>query len=66
MGDGAVIFITDSIESGDQKSPVRGSRGPGVNWNITQSQAGKKSPYGLWGALGSRGAKETIEEQLNQ
>ena len=27
---------------------------------------GSPSPYGLWGALGTRGGKETIEEQLNQ
>jgi prepilin-type N-terminal cleavage/methylation domain-containing protein/prepilin-type processing-associated H-X9-DG protein len=56
MGDGAVIFITDSIEAGDQRAP-----------NISfYNKPGKKSPYGLWGAMGSRGAKETIEEQLNQ
>lgn len=62
MGDGAVIFITDSIEAGDQRSPTIGSRAPGdVKYRV-----GKKSPYGLWGSLGSRAAKETIEEQLNQ
>ncbi|MGB0761366.1 MAG: hypothetical protein ACPGPS_17610, partial [Rubripirellula sp.] len=27
---------------------------------------GSESPYGLWGALGTRASKETIEEQLNQ
>ena len=26
----------------------------------------QQSPYGLWGALGTRASKETIEEQLNQ
>ncbi len=56
MGDGAVIFITDSIEAGDQRAPTRS----------LNSKPGKPSPYGLWGAMGSRGAKETIEEQLNQ
>jgi prepilin-type N-terminal cleavage/methylation domain-containing protein/prepilin-type processing-associated H-X9-DG protein len=64
MGDGAVIFITDSIEAGDQSAPTIGARfvaPTDVPW-----KPGKKSPYGLWGALGSRGAKETIEEQLNQ
>jgi prepilin-type N-terminal cleavage/methylation domain-containing protein/prepilin-type processing-associated H-X9-DG protein len=61
MADGGVIFITDSIDAGDQNSPVIGS-------NITDPpyRKGKQSPYGLWGALGSRAAKETIEEQLNQ
>jgi prepilin-type N-terminal cleavage/methylation domain-containing protein len=56
MGDGAVIFITDSIEAGDQRAPSI------CNGN----KPGKKSPYGLWGAMGTARAKETIEEQLNQ
>jgi len=57
MGDGAVIFITDSIEAGD-------SHAPSVHyWGAPK---GNKSPYGLWGALGTRASKETIEEQLNQ
>ncbi|MFK8113014.1 MAG: DUF1559 domain-containing protein, partial [Rubripirellula sp.] len=56
MGDGAVIFMTDSVEAGDQSAtPIH-----------LQNRAGAKSPYGLWGALGSRAYKETIEEQLNQ
>ncbi len=62
MCDGAVIFITDSIESGDQgrvplgdPDPVYGTGG-----------AGRKSPYGLWGALGTKNGTETIVEQLNQ
>jgi prepilin-type processing-associated H-X9-DG protein len=56
MGDGAVIFITDSIEAGNQNAQA-----------IHQGNLpGKASPYGLWGALGSKGAKEKIEEQLNQ
>jgi prepilin-type N-terminal cleavage/methylation domain-containing protein/prepilin-type processing-associated H-X9-DG protein len=60
MADGAVIFITDSIEAGDQNiGTVRRSRtGPRA--------PGAPSPYGLWGAMGTRAAKETIEEQLNQ
>jgi prepilin-type N-terminal cleavage/methylation domain-containing protein len=60
MGDGAVIFITDSVEAGD-------SRAGAIRLGLTGARApGKKSPYGLWGALGTRGAKEKIEEQLNQ
>ncbi len=62
MADGAVIFITDSIESGDQNQI------PYSNYDPTYGVqgAGRMSPYGLWGALGTKGAKETIEEQLNQ
>ncbi|WP_182869037.1 DUF1559 domain-containing protein [Stieleria mannarensis] len=60
MADGAVVFITDSIEAGN--------RNHGDVWiNGTGPRApGNKSPYGLWGALGTRAASETIEEQLNQ
>ena len=59
MGDGAVIFITDSIEAGSQNSGM-------VIWNGTAERApGRESPYGLWGALGTRANNETIQEQLN-
>ncbi len=52
MGDGSVTFITDSIEAG--------FCGDGnVKWNGTGIQApGSKSPYGLWGALGTRASGE--------
>lgn len=69
MADGAVIFITDSIEAGDQQAPVIGARFDqnGAQFpNNRPNRAGRKSPYGLWGALGSRAARETIEEELNQ
>ena len=60
MADGSVIFITDSIESGDI---TKGN----VIWNGTGERApGYKSPYGLWGALGTRASGEVIEEQFNQ
>ena len=61
MADGAVIFITDSIEAGDQFAPSIHRNGP-----PTYTAPGSQSPYGLWGALGTRASKETIEEQLNQ
>jgi type II secretory pathway pseudopilin PulG len=57
MGDGAVIFITNSIETGDVSSPSpRANNGPGGE--------SLPSPYGLWGALGTRAGEEVIEEQL--
>lgn len=60
MADGAVIFITDSIEAGDQNQGA-------IRYGLTGPRSpGKESPYGLWGALGTRAAKEQIEEQLNQ
>ena len=63
MGDGAVIFMTDSVESGDQDNftPARDC-GAGCS----ESYSGMQSPYGLWGAMGTRASSETIEEQLNQ
>ncbi len=50
MGDGAVKFITDSIDSGNQ-----------TIGNIPRagSVVGQQSPYGLWGALGTKAGKET-------
>ncbi|WP_044303229.1 DUF1559 domain-containing protein [Rhodopirellula sallentina] len=58
MGDGAVKFITDSIEAGD---PNHGS----VALGQTGARApGSKSPYGLWGALGTRASKETIDSEF--
>ncbi len=53
MADGAVKFITDSIESGNQNMSMVQRDGP-------FPPGGSASPYGLWGALGTRGAKETV------
>jgi prepilin-type processing-associated H-X9-DG protein len=55
MADGAVRFVTSSIEAGDATLGPVSSLGP--SWGYRP--AGSPSPYGLWGALGSRGAKET-------
>lgn len=57
MGDGAVKFVTDSIEAGD-------SNAAGVRINNAVNPPGSQSPYGLWGSLGTRASKETIEEQI--
>ncbi|MFG0253551.1 MAG: DUF1559 domain-containing protein, partial [Rhodopirellula sp. JB053] len=52
MADGSVQFITDSIDAGD-----RNADSISKNYN----NEGRESPYGVWGALGSIGAKETVE-----
>ncbi|MBB3204404.1 prepilin-type N-terminal cleavage/methylation domain-containing protein/prepilin-type processing-associated H-X9-DG protein [Rhodopirellula rubra] len=57
MCDGAVKFITDSIEAGNQNSAEVRRGGPYV-------APGSASPFGLWGALGTRASKETIEAEL--
>ncbi len=44
FADGAVKFVTDNIEAGDQTVGI--------------TLGGQESPYGLWGALGSRLGRE--------
>ncbi|TWT76344.1 hypothetical protein CA13_68380 [Planctomycetes bacterium CA13] len=58
MGDGAVKFITDSIEAGNQSAAMVSRRGSGA------SAPGSMSPYGLWGSLGTRASKEVIDEDF--
>ena len=59
MIDGAVKFVTDSIESGNLSSAnVRGPNGAAAGYVTEES----KSPYGIWGTLGTRDTKETIPE----
>ncbi len=47
MADGSVHFITDTIDSGDQTINDRNNRGGA-------------SPWGVWGALGSRNGEERV------
>ncbi len=55
MGDGAVKFITDSIEAGDRASGVVWHNGNGAQ------SPGSVSPFGIWGALGTRASRETLD-----
>ncbi|WP_149497191.1 DUF1559 domain-containing protein [Roseiconus lacunae] len=59
MGDGSITFVTDSIEAGDVHHPNVWSGGTGP------SSVGSSSPYGLWGALGTRASREVISESFN-
>ena len=53
MADGAVRFITENIEAGDQATAVAVQRdGP-------FPRPGSESPFGLWGALGTRNGAES-------
>ncbi|MBB3204813.1 prepilin-type N-terminal cleavage/methylation domain-containing protein/prepilin-type processing-associated H-X9-DG protein [Rhodopirellula rubra] len=54
MGDGAVRFITDSIDAGNSHAQMIWSG----------NTPGAASPYGLWGALGTRASKEVISEDF--
>ncbi len=56
MGDGAVKFITDSIEAGNLTSPQVAE--------TTYLPPGSASPFGLWGALGTKANREVIQEEL--
>jgi len=68
MADGAVKFITDSIESGRSQDGVVGESG--VVWKNANTTlyphraAGSASPYGLWGALGTRASREVIDGEF--
>lgn len=64
IADGAVKFITDSIDAGNSSAgtvnnqtnstaPLTGARAPG-----------SPSPYGIWGALGTRASAELIDEEF--
>ncbi|MFG0255435.1 MAG: DUF1559 domain-containing protein [Rhodopirellula sp. JB053] len=57
MGDGAVKFITDSIDAGSSQDPSARVVGNGT-------PNGAESPFGLWGALGTRASREVIEEEF--
>lgn len=60
MADGAVKFVTDSIEAGNSRN--------GVVWFHAAAGSnrvpGSPSPYGLWGALGTRSSKEVMREGI--
>ncbi|MEM9369004.1 MAG: DUF1559 domain-containing protein [Planctomycetota bacterium] len=57
MGDGAVKFITDSIDAGN-------SGNSSVFDGNADFPAGSQSPYGLLGALGSRANGEIIDTEF--
>jgi prepilin-type processing-associated H-X9-DG protein len=58
MGDGAIKFITDSVEAGQQTQLPVVQGGAGVQ------APGRRSPYGLWGSLGTRASKEVIDDEI--
>ncbi len=61
MADGAVKFITDSIEAGDSKNATVRQNGSATPEPTSPTVAGSMSPYGLWGALGTRASSETLQ-----
>ncbi len=63
MCDGAVKFITDSIEAGNSRTPSVYCLALTAMTNST-TPAGAPSPYGLWGSLGTRGSREPINGEF--
>jgi prepilin-type N-terminal cleavage/methylation domain-containing protein/prepilin-type processing-associated H-X9-DG protein len=62
MGDGAVKFITDSIEAGSQSLSSVGQLGGAAIAGTLP--AGSQSRYGLWGRLGTKASKEVIDAEF--
>ncbi len=60
MGDGAVKFITDSIEAGSQNLSTVAR----IHTTANGLTAGSQSQYGLWGKLGTKASKEVIDEEF--
>ncbi|GAA5507736.1 DUF1559 domain-containing protein [Novipirellula caenicola] len=60
MADGAVVFVTDSIEAGNSNH-----ENVWRNGSIPSAKPGNPSPYGLWGALGTRASSEVIDSEWN-
>jgi prepilin-type N-terminal cleavage/methylation domain-containing protein len=58
MGDGAVRFVTDTVDAGNQSANA-GNNSAGTNAPIINAQ----SPFGVWGAMGSRCGGETVKYQ---
>ncbi|WP_145177690.1 DUF1559 domain-containing protein [Rubripirellula lacrimiformis] len=55
MADGAVTFVSDSVDAGDHDSSTVFLAGP--------TPPGSPSPYGVWGAMGTRASSELVANQ---
>jgi prepilin-type processing-associated H-X9-DG protein len=62
--DGSVTFITDSIDTGNLNASTvyldLNADGNRTDSSPAPSQVGAVSPFGVWGALGTRAAHETV------
>lgn len=63
MADGAVKFISETIEAGNPNAPCVYCRALSARRN-SATPVGSRSPYGVWGALGTRAAKEPVTTDL--
>ena len=55
MGDGAVIFMTDSVEAGNSHGPTVYTNVGGASSSaiVSTTVPGCQSPFGLWGCPGN-------------
>ncbi|GAB6166662.1 DUF1559 domain-containing protein [Thermostilla marina] len=60
MCDGSVHFVQETIDAGDPTLTVFDMPSPPVQSNRPQDYSGP-SPYGVWGALGTREGGETVK-----
>ena len=56
MGDGAVRFVSDTVNCGDQTNDLSGV----VRDASRPQDYGGRSVYGVWGAMGSSSGGETV------
>lgn len=63
LGDGAIKFVTDSIDAGDVDSgsanTIFNRPGPG-EFSVAPALPGSPSRFGIWGALGTRAKSEVV------
>ncbi len=59
MADGAVIFVSDNVDTGSLTTP-------GVAAEDGYTRPGSQSPYGVWGAMGTRASKEIVHEAIRK
>jgi len=65
MTDGAVRFVTDSIEAGNSANGTVGHAPGGPVIPLPGNRApGSASPYGLWGSLGTKANREVISSEF--
>jgi len=57
MGDGSVQFVSDSVDTGELNAePVR------YGASTAAAQPGAPSPWGVWGAMGTRGSQDLVDQ----
>ena len=63
MADGALRFISNSIEAGNPRTPCVYCLALTSRTNSI-TPAGSRSPYGVWGALGTRASREVLDSEF--